>query len=240
MLVLDTKQTEAFAWSCISSSVGAASKIDATLGPVLTDVIPKVPIKPINPPNGADVSALFVEGDSLSHIGDQNNHYPVIDFLKPKVASATTAPISIALVGEAHNVIRDKVRGSFLWNAFDKSGVGERLVLLERAMNRNSYYGGDMNKFGSLAVVTEETMFPRESQVHSNAQFGAREAMVAAYLVLCLANGRQDLKSRILVFFGEEHIKKICGAMEHFISHAPELSFLKKRSRAFFTIKSLK
>ena len=77
-------------------------------------------------------------------------------------------------------------------------------------------------------------------ELNSIASEDARSIIAAAYLFLCVANGRQDRSSRVLVLFGQNHIDDMAQAFEHFVLNCTSIAWVRKRSRGYFTMTSQK
>jgi hypothetical protein len=172
-------------------------------------------------------------------IPDVNGLRPAVEFLKAAPDRAETkAPVTLALVGENHKVGMDNLRGSLLWSTFNKQTKGQRLVVLERGMMVPKHYKiaaeGSQQPF-----VTEEQMTTLDgAQFHLGATEVGRSVIVAAYIFLCVANGDQSRRNRIMVLFGQNHIDDIVTAMEYFVTHSADFPWVRKRARAYFTMTS--
>ena len=157
---------------------------------------------------------------------------------KSHQAAETKAPIVIAYIGETHRYGLDRIRGSMLWNTFNNQDKGERLVVLERGMVTPQLHLADV-KASAQPIITEEKM-TGTMELNSIASEDARSIIAAAYLFLCVANGRQDRSSRFLVLFGQNHIDDMAQAFEYFVLNCTSIAWVRKRSRGYFTMTSQK
>jgi hypothetical protein len=234
--ILSPEQTTNFATAILCSATLGQSKLEGLLSAFVEKVIPAVSVTPINPPSGPSIASHLFEGGAKSVIPD-NGLRPAVEFLKPKALAETKAPIAVAYIGEEHSHGLDNLRGRLLWSTFNTQTKGERLVVVERGMNVPKYYSGAI-RGSQQPVISEEGMYPESMQYHLMATEVGRSVQVGAYLALCLAGGHQDKKSRLLILFGENHMKDILVATEYIIKNSDSISWVQKRARAYFTMTS--
>ncbi len=218
-------EAKLFGYYCAEAGLLKKGDNVAALCQVFTkEVAPKLDIKG-GMPSGGQIQAMLVR-----------DHGPLkrqeaIDVLSEPMSKDVTAPVVIAVLGENHNDPDDLKRAEDAIKRFmsmrDRR-YANALLFLERGLKKK--HDRLLQKHGDIIVDEQDIVDQHGSEIN-------RSVIAAAYCVACLAGGDQSKKARVLMLFGQNHMKDIVEAFGQLMASGP-FPWIANRARALHMLKT--
>lgn len=187
----------------------------------------------LHKPTGADVAATTTTQAPAAG--------PALAATTALLGHQAAGSISLVLVAESHTNVADGARAHTFLDATSQGTLLPSLVVYERGLRAPLASGGRAYPNAGSAAhpvpLVDEANLGQVAAANfglNNLKPADRSAVVAGYLVLCLAGGDQQAIDRVVLFFGAEH-GDILTDFDYIARHTTAAHLI-KRPRTFLTI----